>query len=189
MKKKLIVLGCIAAVSGAIGTAAAAERFGASLQYGWSNDSNTDVDMYQGGVQYDFGVQWLKVGNWHVGAYAEFTVGYWDNKSPRATHASIWDVGLTPVLRIQQTDKSIVSPFLEGGIGIHYLSETSVSARSPLRLQLLLRRPRRRRHHVRAAQRVRIDVPLSAPLECRHLLAEPGHQFQRDPARLLVLRR
>jgi hypothetical protein len=127
MKKKLIVLGGIAAVSGAIGTAAAAERFGASLQYGWSNDSNTDVDMYQGGVQYDFGVQWLEVGNWHVGAYAEFTVGYWDNKSPRATHASIWDVGLTPVLRIQQTDKSSVSPFLEGGIGIHYLSETSVS--------------------------------------------------------------
>ena len=106
MKKKLIVFGCIAAVSGAIGTAAAAERFGASLQYGWSNDSNTDVDMYQGGVQYDFGVQWLEVGNWHVGAYAEFTVGYWDNKSPRATHASLWDVGLTNVLRIQQTDKS-----------------------------------------------------------------------------------
>jgi hypothetical protein len=127
MKKKLIVLGCIAALAGSIEMAAAAERFGGSFLYGWSNDSNTDVDMYQGGAQYDFGVQWLPMGNWHLGAYVEFTVGYWDNKSPRATHGSLWDVGLTPVLRIQQTDKSVVSPFLEGGIGVHYLSETSVS--------------------------------------------------------------
>lgn len=127
MKKKLIVLGCIAALAGSIEMAAAAERFGGSFLYGWSNDSNTDVDMYQGGAQYDFGVQWLPMGNWHLGAYVEFTVGYWDNKSPRATHGSLWDVGLTPVLRIQQTAKSVVSPFLEGGIGVHYLSETSVS--------------------------------------------------------------
>ena len=127
MKKKLIFLGCIAALAGSIEMAAAAERFGGSFLYGWSNDSNTDVDMYQGGAQYDFGVQWLPMGNWHLGAYVEFTVGYWDNKSPRATHGSLWDVGLTPVLRIQQTDKSVVSPFLEGGIGVHYLSETSVS--------------------------------------------------------------
>ena len=127
MKKELTVLGCMAAFAGGMGTAAAAERFGASFQYGWSNDSNTDVDMYQGGVQYDFGVRWLEMGNWHLGGYAEFTVGYWDNASPRATHASLWNVGLTPVLRIQQTDKSMISPFLEGGIGIHYLSETSVS--------------------------------------------------------------
>lgn len=127
MKKKLMVLGCLAVLAGGTGTAAAAERFGASLQYGWSNDSGADVDMYQGGAQYDFGVQWLPLGNWHLGAYAEFTVGYWDNKSPRATHASIWDVGLTPVLRIQQTEKNMISPFLEVGVGIHYLSETSVS--------------------------------------------------------------
>jgi lipid A 3-O-deacylase len=127
MKKKLVVLVCIAACAGGGGTAVAAERFGGSFQYGSSNDSNTDVDMYQGGVQYDFGVQWLNMGNWHMGTYVEFTVGYWDNKSPRATHASLWDVALTPVLRIQQTDKSMISPFLEGGIGFHYLSETSVS--------------------------------------------------------------
>jgi lipid A 3-O-deacylase len=128
MKKALIALCCVVCVPGWAPTASAAEpRIGGSFTYGWSSDSNTDVDMYQGGVQYDLGVQWFPMGNWHLGAYAEFTVGYWDNQSPRATSASIWDVGLTPVLRIQQTEKSIVSPFLEVGVGIHYLSETSVS--------------------------------------------------------------
>jgi hypothetical protein len=128
MKKRLIAVSCSVVLAGGIGASHAADpRFGASVLYGWSNDSNTDVDMYQGGFQYDLGVQWLNMGNWHFGSYAELTVGYWDNKSTRATHASIWDVGLTPVLRFQQTEKSTISPFLEVGAGVHYFSETSVS--------------------------------------------------------------
>ena len=127
-KKGLVALGCAAALAGASGTAGATDsRFGASFLYGWSNDSNTDVDMYQGGAQYDLGVQWLNTGNWHLGNYVELTVGYWDNKSPRKTNSGLWDVGVTPVLRIQQTEKSSISPFIEGGAGFHYLSETSVS--------------------------------------------------------------
>ncbi|MET1081663.1 MAG: acyloxyacyl hydrolase [Burkholderiales bacterium] len=129
MKKRVTVVFCVAALAGASQAAVAADqRFGTSFLYGWSNDSNTDVDMYQGGFQWDLGVQWLPVGNWHLGSYIEGTVGYWDNNSPRRTNSGLWDVGITPVLRIQQTDKSTISPFLEAAAGVHYLSETSVSA-------------------------------------------------------------
>jgi len=127
MKKAFIALVCVSCAAGAAPAEAADPRFGASFQYGWSNSSNADVDMYQGGVQWDFGVEWLKLGNWHLGNYVEATLGYWSNNSPQKTNAGLWDVGITPVLRFQQTDKSVVSPFLEGGAGIHYLSETSVS--------------------------------------------------------------
>jgi lipid A 3-O-deacylase len=128
-KKGLIVLGCVAALTGAVSPAAAGDsRFGASFLYGWSNDNGTNVDMYQGGFQWDWGSQLLNMGNWHLGGYLDVTLAYWDNSSVRKTNSGLWDIGLTPVVRIQQTAKSSVSPFLEGGVGIHYLSETSVDA-------------------------------------------------------------
>ena len=126
--KRLVALGCaVALAAGAPAARAADPRFGASFLYGWSNDSNTNVDMYQGGFLWDWGMQWLELGNWHFGGYLEGTVGYWDNSSPRKTNSGLVDVGITPVLRFQQTVKSTISPFIEAGVGMHYLSETSVS--------------------------------------------------------------
>ena len=51
MKKELTVLGCMAAFAGAHGNGGCSRALRrCRSQYGWSNDSNTDVDMYQGGV-------------------------------------------------------------------------------------------------------------------------------------------
>ena len=108
--------------------APAAHAFDAmSVEYGDSNSTNADVQMYRVGLQWNWGKQWLPIGNWHLGGYWDATLGYWDNNSPGKTNESIIDVGITPVFRFQQTTLSTVSPYVEAAIGFHLLSHTSIS--------------------------------------------------------------
>jgi len=100
---------------------------GMSFEYGDSDSSNSDVKLYRVGLQWKWPQRWLNTGNWHLGGYWDASLGYWDNKSAAATHNSIVDIGLTPVFRFQQNDPSGFSPYVEAGIGVHYLSHTSVS--------------------------------------------------------------
>src|SRR5687767_2116586 len=100
---------------------------GISFEYFYSNSSNSDVKLYRVGLQWKWSQKWLPIGNWHVGGYWDANLGYWDNQSSLATHNSIIDVGLTPVFRFQQTTPSGISPYVELGIGVHFLSHTSVT--------------------------------------------------------------
>jgi len=100
---------------------------GMSFEYGDSDSSQSDVQLYRVGVQWKWSQKWLPIGNWHLGGYWDASLGYWDNQSAGATHSSIFDLGLTPVFRFQQTTPSAISPYAEIGLGFHFLSHTSVS--------------------------------------------------------------
>ncbi len=101
---------------------------GMSIEFGDADSSYSDVRLYRVGVQWKWSKRWFDTGNWHLGGYWDASLGYWDNKSPGATHSSIFDAGLTPVFRFQQNNPSGFSPYVEAGIGIHFLSHTSVTA-------------------------------------------------------------
>ena len=98
-----------------------------SLSYGEENGRN-NTRMYRLGLQNKWERTWLNDGAWYVG-------GYWDTELAyiKADHVSgqndeIFDLGLTPVFRMQR-DASLssgVSPYAEAGIGPHLLSETSL---------------------------------------------------------------
>jgi hypothetical protein len=79
------------------------------------------------GVQWDWNKKLVEAGNWHLGGYWESDFGYWANNSPAKTHSTILDIGFTPVFRVQQTTLSTVSPYVELGVGFHFLSATSLS--------------------------------------------------------------
>ncbi len=96
---------------------------GVALELG-TGDS---VDMVRAAYQWDWNKQWLTVGNWHVGGYWDAALGYWRGDDTPGSHRNIVDVGLTPVFRVQQTQKSGISPYLEAAIGFHLLSHTTVS--------------------------------------------------------------
>ena len=102
---------------------------GISFEYGDSDSSNSEVTLYRVGLQWDWKKRWLETGGWHLGGYWDLSLGYWDNRTraPLKTHGSITDIGLTPVLRFQQTNPRGLSPYAEAGIGFHALSATSVS--------------------------------------------------------------
>ncbi|MEO7728757.1 MAG: acyloxyacyl hydrolase [Burkholderiales bacterium] len=100
---------------------------GVSVVYGHSDSSNASVNMGRVGVQWDWNKKLIEMGNWHVGGYWESDFGYWSNNSFAKTNSTLIDFGFTPVLRIQQTSLSAVSPYVEAGVGFHLLSRTSVS--------------------------------------------------------------
>jgi len=71
------------------------------------------------GVQWDWNKKLVEMGNWHLGGYWESDAGYWNNTSNARTHATILDIGFTPVFRIQQTTRSSVAPYVEAAVGLH----------------------------------------------------------------------
>ena len=98
-----------------------------SFVLGTSDSSNASVDMVRIGVQWNWSKRWAIGQNWHIGGYWDLDFGYWSNDSPRKTNNGMNDVGFTPTFRLQQTSMGAISPYLEGAIGFHLLSETSVS--------------------------------------------------------------
>jgi lipid A 3-O-deacylase len=103
----------------------AAALDGVALEYGQAD--SLGVELVRAALQWDWKVQWLPNGNWHLGGYWDVSAGYWFNNQPVPTNSGLWDFGVTPIFRIEQTVRSPVSPYIEFGVGAHLLSSTSVS--------------------------------------------------------------
>lgn len=102
---------------------------GVAIEAGNSPSSNADVSLVRLGVQWDWKARGLETRGWRVAGYWDLQLGYWNNDSAGRTHPGLWEVGFTPVFRVRQTHPGGLAPYLEGGIGIHFLTETSVSPR------------------------------------------------------------
>ena len=100
---------------------------GVSVEYGDSDSSNVRVHLYRIGVQWKWEKKFIEMGGWHVGGYWDASLGYWDNQSAARTSNSITDIGLTPVFRLQQDKAAGLSPYAELGVGVHFLSRTSIN--------------------------------------------------------------
>ncbi|MCC6531945.1 MAG: acyloxyacyl hydrolase [Burkholderiales bacterium] len=120
--RRLVVVCCLLL---AIPAARAVD--GISLELGSSDSSNASVDMGRIGLQWNWGKRWALGPNWHIGGYWDLSFGHWSNDSPMRTNSSVSDLGFTPVFRVQQTNPGALSPYAELGIGVHWLSHTSVS--------------------------------------------------------------
>ena len=100
---------------------------GFSFEYGHSDSTNSSVNLYRVGVQWDWKKKLIEAGNWHLGGYWDSSFGYWHNNSFAKTNSTIIDFGFTPVVRFQQNNPAGLSPYAELGVGFHFLSKTSVS--------------------------------------------------------------
>lgn len=58
----------------------------------------------------------------------EFQLGRWTGASGRAT-SGIWDVGITPLVRLEPPASGRWTTFLEGAIGAHLISRNRVHGR------------------------------------------------------------
>src|SRR4051812_27150239 len=94
---------------------------GASFELGKA--SGDSAEMWRVGVFWDWKRKWLEMGNWHIGGYWDVQLGQWSGPNRR----TINDVGLTPVFRLQQSNLSEISPYVEGAIGFHLISPTRLS--------------------------------------------------------------
>lgn len=67
------------------------------------------------------GKQWQIVSYWDAG------IGQWHRNSVSGQNEDITEIGLAPVFRFQTGDRSGL--YLEGAVGVHFLSETSLGPR------------------------------------------------------------
>ena len=99
-----------------------------AFELGASDSGNASVDIARVGLQWNWATPVVSGTDWQVGGYWDLSFGHWSNDSPGRTNSSLSDIGITPVLRFQQTHPGALAPYLEVAMGAHVLSETSVSA-------------------------------------------------------------
>jgi hypothetical protein len=86
------------------------------------------TDMGRVAVQWSWNKRWLEGQEWHLGGYWDVGAGYWkrDDVLP-GQNDEIFEVGLTPVFRLQRNE--LKGPYAELGIGAHVLSRTSLGGK------------------------------------------------------------
>jgi lipid A 3-O-deacylase len=91
-----------------------------------------DEDAVRGGLalQWDLDGEWLSLGGWFLGGFLELSGSYWEGHDGTAGNASLGEVGVTPVLRVNpRSPIGGITPYLEGGIGLHLFSDTEFGDR------------------------------------------------------------
>lgn len=83
--------------------------------------SGTGTNMWRAGVQWEWQKRWFTGGRWHLGGYWDAQIGRWNGQH------ELWDFSITPVFRLQQSERSALSPYVEAAIGFHLISETRIS--------------------------------------------------------------
>jgi lipid A 3-O-deacylase len=96
---------------------------GVSLELG----KNGSYEMARLGAQWQWQKRWLDSGKRHIGGYWDLSAAQWSADAPAGLNDSLVDIGFTPTLRWQANDLRGV--YLEAGIGLHFLSHTSLGGR------------------------------------------------------------
>ncbi len=97
---------------------------GVAVEVGNGDYTNT----VRAAALWKFEQSWFNEGDWHVTGFWEANVGQWKGRSSVGGNQTITDVGLTPVLRLEQKNPGAFAPYLEGGIGAHFISPTYIYA-------------------------------------------------------------
>ncbi len=78
------------------------------------------------GAQWQWSKRWLQGERAHLGGFWDFGVAQW-RRDEAGQHDSLAEISLTPVFRLQANE--LRGLYLEGGIGAHLLSKTSLGAK------------------------------------------------------------
>jgi hypothetical protein len=92
----------------------------ASFEFATGNKTQ----MARIGAQWRWDRQWFRSNGTHLGGYWDLTLAQWRGNSFQNVEGrtqNITDIGITPVFRFQRDD--LKGPYVEAGIGAHYLSE------------------------------------------------------------------
>ena len=103
--------------------AASADQFGVQVGAGVADHHVRKVDL---GFVWDPNLTWWEIGDWHFALVGEAHVAYWHTDEGNV-HSSIYEVGLTPVIRFIKGSGAI-RPFIEAGAGVRLLSHPSFSS-------------------------------------------------------------
>lgn len=86
---------------------------------------DSDTQIYRLGARHIFG-HYQTDGAWQLTGAWLGEVGYWRSTRDHVQHDDLWELGLTPVLRLEPTHPGDVHPYVEVGLGGHVLSHTEI---------------------------------------------------------------
>ena len=121
---KALLAGATLAMSVASGSAAAVDGIALIGGGGAGSSSGNDTRLARVAVQWDWDKRWFEGKRWHLGGFWNADVAYWKRNASPGQNDHLYEIGFTPVFRLQQND--LKGLYLEGGVGAHFLSKTSL---------------------------------------------------------------
>ena len=96
---------------------------GVAIEYGATTDAATE--MVRAALQWSWSRQWRERADWRGSGYWDVSIGYWNNNENLKTNSGLWDLSATPVFRLERSAQGRAFPYLEAGVGVYLLSQTS----------------------------------------------------------------
>src|SRR2546423_11307555 len=94
---------------------------GVSFELG---EGDQDTDLWRVGLQWRWRKRWFTNRTWTLGAYWDLQAGRWNAPLPPGEpRQELWDLGITPVFRLDRAARTPVVPYVQAAIGFHFLSE------------------------------------------------------------------
>lgn len=87
----------------------------------FESGAGDETAMWRVGVQCAWR-EFATAGRWQVDLTVELQVGRWEGTAEHRENHRLYDIGITPILRLEQTELAALAPFLEGAVGIHLIS-------------------------------------------------------------------
>jgi hypothetical protein len=98
-----------------------------SFEFGRGSEN---TDLWRVGVQ-KWDRRWFADRPWTLGAYWDVQFGRWQGPLERGRRGEneVWDLGLTPVFRLERAQRATFAPYAEAAIGFHLISDLRVNYR------------------------------------------------------------
>lgn len=98
---------------------------GVSVEIGVGNEN---TELARVGLQWKWQRRWFAEHAWTLGAYWDLQLGRWSGPlRPGERHQSVWDLGITPVFRLERAERTRVWPYFEAAVGFHLLSDVHIN--------------------------------------------------------------
>ena len=99
---------------------------GVSFEVG---EGEENTDLWRLGLQWRWQKRWFAESAWTLGAYWDLQAGRWSGPlKPGEPHQEVWDLGITPVFRLERAARTALVPYFEAAIGFHMLSNLRINA-------------------------------------------------------------
>lgn len=126
MKKIKNTLTTVAGLLAAFTSGSAPAVDGISIQggLGAGASAGAGTEMARIALQWDWDRRWFESKVGHVGGFWDVGVGYWRRDAVPGQNGDLFEIGLTPVFRLEPND--LRGAYVEAGVGAHLLSQTSL---------------------------------------------------------------
>jgi lipid A 3-O-deacylase len=113
------------ALAAALVFAIPAQAFDSISLEGGRGDAGTE--LWRAGMQWKWDKKWFAERSWTLGGYWDLEFGRWSGQDAEGGNR-IWDLGLTPVFRLERTRRTSYFPYVEAAIGFHVISNLRVNS-------------------------------------------------------------